>query len=339
MRIRLYVLLLSLAVSLWGSFAIAAPPAPLRLVSDVWPPFTDVEGKPREAIDLVKAALQRGGIAAKFSIMTWSTAEAELAGGKADGSAAMWKSPEREKYLLYSKPYLENRLLLVAKKGQNVAYRSVGELTGKRLAVTKGYAYGDAVLRQPNVTLIVRDSDADCLKAVLSGDADYLLLDALLVHHLFEFYAKKAGALIVAGDIPVVRYPLYFAIRKDYPKAEEIIDAFNKNVGKMIADGTYNTILHVPWIRADIDGDGIPEYVGSSKTGKKSLPDPSANKLGYPIFYSEPGQPGMNRTPGYVIDGKSYNNWGDAASSLNRAGPTGGQGLYKYSTGVVLLQF
>jgi polar amino acid transport system substrate-binding protein len=340
MRLRLLAALSLLFTLLVGVTAPAAPPAPpLKLVSDVWPPFTDVEGKPRQAIELVKAALLRGGVQSRFTITTWNEAVASLESGKADGSAAMWKSPEREKYLMFSQPYLENRLLLVSRKGENVSFLKVRELAGKRLALTKGYAYGDEVTRAPNVQLVVRESDAACLRAVLAKEADYVLLDELLVRQLFDFNATKAEALVAAGAKPIVQYPLYFALRKDHPRAAEIIAAFDKNVKSMIADGTYNTVLHVPWIRADVDGDGVSEYVGSKKTSAKTLPDPSTNNTSYTVFYSEPGAPTMNRSASYSIDGKTYNNWGDAATTLNRSGPTKGQGAYKYSTGFVLLEF
>lgn len=341
MRRRLIVLL-SLFVLVFASGVrpgAAAPASPLRLVSDVWPPFTDVDGKPRQAIDLVKAALLRGGALSRFSITTWSEAIAALESGKADGSAAMWKSPEREKYLLFSKPYLENRLLLVGRKGENVSFLKVADLAGRRLALTKGYAYGDEVTRAPNVRLVVKESDAACLRAVLANEADYVLLDELLVRQLFDFNQAKAEKLIAAGTKPVVRYPLYFALRKDYPAAAQIIEAFDKNVLEMIADGTYNTVLRVSWIRADVNGDGVPEYVGSKKATKKALPDPSTTNTSYTVFYSEPGPPTTNRSAQYNIDGKTYNTWGDAATTLNKSGPTAGQGAYKYSTGFVLLEF
>jgi polar amino acid transport system substrate-binding protein len=336
---RFLLFLPLLSVLFLSALGGAAPRAPLKLVSDVWPPFTDVEGKPRQAIDLVKAALLRGGIQSRFSIVAWSSAVAALEEGKADGSAAMWKNPDREKYLLFSKPYLENRLLLVARKGDSVAFTKVSELAGRRLALTKGYAYGDAVTRARTVQLVVKDSDADCLRAVLSNQADYVLLDELLVRQLFNANAAKANALIVAGEVPIVKYPLYFALRKDYPGAAEIVDTFNRNVQAMMSDGTYNTLLRMPWISADVNGDGVPEYVGSMKTSTKGSADPSTNKAGYPIFYSEPGLPTMNRTPTYLLDGKTYDNWGDAATTLNRTGPTRSQGIYKYSTGFVLLEF
>jgi ABC-type amino acid transport substrate-binding protein len=339
MKRRLVLLLSAFAVLIWSVVAAAAPPAPLRLVSDVWPPFTDREGQPRQAIDLVKAALLRGGVQSRFTILPWMDAVSAIEQGKADGSAAMWKSQEREKYLLFSKPYLENRLLLVGRKGENVSHLKVADLAGKRLALTKGYAYGDAVTRAPNVQLVIRDSDAACLRAVLAKEADYALLDELLVRQLFDFNGKKAESLIAAGTVPVVKYPLYFALRKDHPGAAEIIAAFDRNVVAMMADGTYNTVLRVSWIRADVDGDGVPEYVGSKKATQKTSPDPATNPLSYPIFYSEPGAPNMGRQAGYMLDGKSYNSWGDTATNLNRTGPTKPQGAYKYSTGFVLMEF
>src|SRR5262245_57616550 len=162
MLVRRLPTLLLLSGLLCAAGRVAAPPRPLRLVSDVWPPFTDVEGKPHEAYDLVKAALLRGNVRSESRIMTWTDAEAQLEQGKMDGSAAIWKSPEREKYLLFSKPYLENRLVLVGRKGEPVSFTKISELAGKRLALTKGYAYGESVTRAPGVQLVVLGNDAHC---------------------------------------------------------------------------------------------------------------------------------------------------------------------------------
>ena len=40
----------------------------------------------------------------------------------------------------------------------------------------------------------------------------------------------------------------------------------------MIADRTYHKLLHVDWIVADIDGDGIPEYIPASDQAGKAPP-------------------------------------------------------------------
>lgn len=319
----------------------AEPPrAPLRLFGDEWPPFTDAEGKPREAIDLVESALLRGGVRSQFTIMNWHEAEQLLEKGQMDGSAAMWKSPEREKYLLFSKPYLENRLILVGRKGENVSQKSVSELSGKRLALTRGYAYGKGVTQATDVQYSFYANDAECLRAVLNNQADYLLLDQLMVEHLFRAYSDKAQQLIVAGSEAMASHQLHLALRKDYSGANQIIADFNRNVAHMMVDGTYNVLLHVAWIRKDVNGDGSVDYVASSKIASQGDNDPSLGHGAYSLFNSSTRAAGRGQpAPAYVIDGKSYNTWGDAATTLDRAGPNPPTGAYRYSTGFVLGSF
>lgn len=319
---------------------LAEKPVTLRLGGDRWPPFTEVEGKSRDAINLVESGLLRSGLRSTFSIVSWNDVLKQLATGQLDGGVAMWKTPEREEFLVFSRPYLENRLVLVARRGANVSVASVAELAGKRLAITGGYAYGDAVTAAPSVKLVPLENDAACLRAVLEGRADYLLLDELMVRHLFDEYADKAQKLLAVGEVPIVARELHLALRKSLPRAAEIIAAFDRSVERMIQDGTYNVLLHVPWIRRDIDGDGELEYIASTKSTPSGGGDPGATRGGYSLFNSSPSTAAVaQRAPEYVIDGKSYNSWGDAATTLEHAETSLPAGSYKYSTGFVLGTF
>ena len=343
----LLVLLACFGASMLRAGLLQAEPLPaeparaqLRLFGDEWPPFTDVEGKPREAMDLVESALLRGGVRSQFTIMNWHDAEQLLEKGELDGSAAIWKSPGREKYLLFSNPYLENRLILVARKGANVSQKAVSELSGKRLALTRGYAYGNGVTQAAGVQYSFYANDAECLRAVLNNQADYLLLDELMVEHLFRAYRDKAQRLLVAGPEAMAIRPLHLALRKAYPGASRIIAEFNRNVAQMMKDGTYNMLLHVAWIRKDVNGDGSMDYVASSKSASRGDSDPSLTHGAYSLFNSSTRAAGTGQpAPAYVIDGKSYNTWGDAATTLDRAGRSPPTGAYKYSTGFVLGSF
>ena len=91
--------------------------AALHLGSTPWSPFTNEPGKPRYAIELVEAALRRLEISAETAIVPDGTLTPALLEGRFDGSPALWRDPEREAKLVYSKPYLENRLVLVARRG------------------------------------------------------------------------------------------------------------------------------------------------------------------------------------------------------------------------------
>jgi polar amino acid transport system substrate-binding protein len=339
-RRRLLASVCLVSALLASAFGAAAPPEPLRLAADEWPPFTDVEGKPRRAIALVEAGLRRGNLRTSFGILKWTSLMSLLGRGNFDGVAAIWKTPEREKSLLYSKPYFQNRLVLVARAGDDASATSIAQLPeGKRLALTNGYGYSPSVTGASNVKLIHYDTDADCLRAVLAKQADYLLLDELVVRHLFKRYPEKAPKLIVVGQTALDQHPLHLALRKDYPNAANILADFDRNMSKMMADGTYNVLLDLPWIGVDTDQDGELEYIASSRSAAQADGDPNARHNDYPVFNSGAHAPNTGRAPEYVIDGKSYNSWGEAASTLQRDTTAAGSDLYKYSTGFVLGQF
>lgn len=234
----------------------------LRLVSTPWPPFTN-EVEPRFALDLVEAALGRVSMGATTTIVEPSAFTPSLLSNAFDGSAAAWKDPERESALVFSQPYLENRLILVGRRDQDVSAATLADLKGKRIAIVEGYAYGEGVTSS-GAMLIPARSEEDSLAQLLANKADYVLMDDLVVQYILSNYPNEAKTRLNVGSKPLLTRPLYFAVRRSYPNASTIISRFNSQLRGMIADKTYHRLLHVAWIRADVDGDGIPEYVPQS---------------------------------------------------------------------------
>src|SRR5262249_39062066 len=114
---------------------VAAQTSQLKLVSTAWPPFTNAPKQPRFALDLVETALGRIGVSAKPPIVSAPQSTPSLLSGLFDGSAAAWKDPERERELIFSQPYLENRLVLVGRHGADVSAKTLPDLKGRRVAI------------------------------------------------------------------------------------------------------------------------------------------------------------------------------------------------------------
>jgi len=164
-------------------------------------------------------------------------------------------------------------------------------LKGRKIAIVGGYAYGDIDSAGP---IFVRTKgEEDSLTQLLRGQVDYALMDDLVVEYLVENYAKEAQARLQLGSTPLIKRALYFVIRKNYPNAVTVITRFNSELIGMIKDRTYHKLLHVDWIRADIDGDGIPEYIPATNEIGKTAPEhayslattPTLVKSGSPHFY------------------------------------------------------
>lgn len=273
----------------------------LRLLSTAWPPFTNDPGQARFALDLVEAALGRIGIASQTTIVEPAQFTPLLLKGPYDGSAAAWKDPERERVLLFSEPYLENRLILVGRADADVSATALAQLSGKRVAIVEGYSYGDAVGTGP--AFVGTRSEEDSLTQLLGGAVDYTLMDEIVVQYIVDHHSEEARTKLRFGAASLLTRPLYLAVRRTHPEAQSIVRRFNEQIRAMIADRTYHRLLHVGWIRADIDGDGLAEYLPQSDSS-----GPSEPQRAYTLFSArEPESQQLQKR--YVFGGTIYNDW------------------------------
>jgi polar amino acid transport system substrate-binding protein len=297
-----------------ASFMVFAQSSQLRLVSTVWPPFTNQPGQPRFALDLVEAAFGRLGITTRTTIVDAAQFTPALLEGEFDGSAAAWRDPERDRVLLFSQPYLENRLVLIGRKGSDVSAPALSALKGKRIAIVGGYSYGNAI-DEATSTFVRSRNEEDSLSLLLAGSVDYALMDELVVQYIVDNYPKEAGTKLQLGSTPLVTRELHLAIRRTRPDAESIISRFNAQLRGMIADRTYHRLLHVAWIRADVDGDGIPEFVPQSDRAGTLQP-----QRAYTLFSNPQPTPELSvetpppTQPRFYIGGSIYTDWATVPS-------------------------
>ena len=273
----------------------------LKLVSDVWPPFTNIENEKAVATDLVKQALKRIKVETEFNIIEFDDLIVGVENGTYDGSAALWFSEEREKTLIYSEPYLQNQLVLVALKGADVTIETVAELTGKKIGVVKDYAYGSRLLDAPNLELVFSESDQNNLEKLFDNKIDYMLVDNLLIHYLLKYELNDVNELLSISATPFKTKTLHFVLNKKVKNAQEIINKFNEKIKIMIKDGTYNKVLGINWIEADVNNDGITELVLIGDDAGEEAPSQS-----YPIFHE---QHNGDINKGYYINEVYYKNW------------------------------
>jgi polar amino acid transport system substrate-binding protein len=303
-------LLLSLALSAASLSGQPAPGNPLRLISTPWPPFTNDAGQPRFALDLVEAALGRIGLSATTTMVAPAQFTSALLSNTYDGSAAAWKDAERERVLVFSQPYLENRLILVGRRGEDVSATALADLNGKRVALVEGYSYGKAI-GNSGATVVQSSSDEDSLALLLAHKADYVLMDELVVQYILNNYPTEAQTRLTVGASPLLTRQLHFAVRRSRQDAVSIVERFNAQLRGMVADRTYHRLLHVSWIRADIDGDGVTEFVPKSDLSGTAAPQHT-----YSLFSTDPrtAKP-LETQPRFYVGGSIYTDW---ASIPNR---------------------
>lgn len=278
----------------------------LRFVSPLRPPFTDEPGNLRFGLDLVEAALGRINVNPKTTIVPSGQYGDALLKGPFDGTAFGWRDAERERVLLFSDPYLENRLVLVGRSGSDVNARTFTDLRGKKLALVNGYAYGEAI-EVDGPTWVRTEGEQDSLSRLLNGAVDYVLMDELVVQYLVASYPEESRTRLSIGTIALLTRPVYMALHRSLPDAGALIKGFNAQLRAMIIDHTYHRLLHVDWIRADIDGDGKLEYVAESDQAGSTQPKRAYDLFSQTLSATPPSTP--PELERYFFGGSVYNGW------------------------------
>ncbi|WP_215224052.1 substrate-binding periplasmic protein [Echinicola shivajiensis] len=275
----------------------------LKLASDIWPPFTDTDPNSAVALNLVREALNRIGVPTEVTIQEFDDVMSGIEGKIFDGSAALWMTGEREATMLFSNAYMQNQLVLVGKRGQDVDLLAMNGLANRSIGLVKGYAYNKDFENVSDVTIVQSASDEENFQKLLNDEVDCILVDALLVEYLLKQQNEEVREHLVVSKSPFIIRPLYFALRKDYPGAEKIIKEFNKEIRKMSHDGSYHKLLGLDWLAMDINNDGVAELVPRGETIGVLPPQSS-----YMVYYDEDEKQAPKQ---YYIGGKMYDSWDD----------------------------
>jgi|GEM_PF-6113649 len=130
-------------------------------------------------------------------------------------------TPERESYLLFSKPYLSFPLVIISRK-DSPFIGGIGDLQGMKMAfVTDNVVYEwmwkDRIDMAPHFV----STPLDALKAVSLGRADAHIDNLAAASFLIEKYGL--ANLKIAAPTPYQNYTLHVAVRKDWPELVTII--------------------------------------------------------------------------------------------------------------------
>lgn len=197
-----------------------------------FPPFHYYNGQSRpsgigpEYIDIIMKKL---GVEVHYEKPTaWPEVLNKIKTGQLDVIACSAKSPDRETFLNFSRPYLSFPLVILAPKDAPFV-GGLRDLHGKRVAlvkkvVTKEWLQRDGI----NVDAISVSTPLKALQAVSTGRADAAIENLAAASYLMQRHGL--ANLKVAAPTDWGKYELYFAVRKDWPVLASIINKALANI-------------------------------------------------------------------------------------------------------------
>lgn len=202
-------------------------------------------------IDLAQAVAKKLNKKVKFQPINWSMKETELKNGNID---LIWNgysiSDERKEKVEFSKPYLNNKQVIVTLADSKISGKS--DLAGKKVGAQNESTAVDAVEKDAN---LLKSFDGGKLVTFKDNnqalmDLEAKRLDAIVVDEILARYYMKARGQekykILAEDFGSEQYGV--GIRKGDTK---FVEAFNKALDEVIADKTAAEISK-KWFEEDI---------------------------------------------------------------------------------------
>ncbi len=191
-----------------------------------WPPFNFFEdGESRGfSIDYMNLLASMIGVKVDYATgPTWNEFLGMMKSGDLDVMLNIVKTPERQKYLLYTKPYAYNPNSILSRK--DAPYNDLQQLIGKTVALPKGFFYEEILKRDyPRIKLHLVKDVSESMKAVVFGKADAALGELAVFNYLMG--REMMSGLVLSGEVDLggSNYSqLNVATRKDLPVLASIL--------------------------------------------------------------------------------------------------------------------
>ena len=202
-------------------------------------------------VDLAKETLRRMGVECKFKPIDWDKKREELTSGNVD---MIWNgldiTDERKEYMIFTKPYMDDRQILLIRKDEPHGIFSEDDLGGRIVGVQVGSSSEDYInkseyLQRTIASFRTYAKFKELLSALSRGEIDVIVCDEMVAR--YEMNKNPAQFKIVNVKIGEIT-GMAVGFRKE---DTALRDRVQKVFDEIIDDGTAKKISE-KWFHADL---------------------------------------------------------------------------------------
>ncbi|WP_343551410.1 arginine ABC transporter substrate-binding protein [Pantoea sp.] len=231
-----------IAALLAGLSLSASAAQTLRFATEAsYPPFEFVDSDNKIQgfdVDLANALCKEMDATCTFTNQAFDSLIPSLKFRRFDAvMAGMDITPDREKQVLFSKPYYDNSAIFIAQKGK---LADVAALKGKRVGVQNGTTHQKYLSdKHSDITVVPYDSYQNAVLDLKNGRIDAVFGDTAVVNEWLKQNTNLAPLGEKVTDKDYFGTGLGIAVRQGNT---DLQGKFNAALEKIKADGTYKTI-------------------------------------------------------------------------------------------------
>jgi polar amino acid transport system substrate-binding protein len=192
---------------------------------------------------LINAVFEKAGIPVTVKPFPWKRVLSMGENGEA-GIGGIYKNAKRLEIFDYSDQLFVERLVIYTRKGEPVNYTGINSLKGKKVAIIRGWSYGDDFDKGKTSGLFSVDeaqSDEIGFQKMLT----YKNVDCVVaVEESGEKILSRLGIKdkVQKEKTPLAESPTFVVFAKKANRQTDI-RSFNKALKDMKADGSYQTVI------------------------------------------------------------------------------------------------
>ena len=202
-------------------------------------------------IEMAKEAGKRLGVLIKFQPIDWDNKRDEINSGHVD---MIWNgldiTDKRKEYMIFSKPYMEDRQILLVRRDSDLDIHSEYDIEGKIIGTQGGSSSDDYINANETLKSHLKehktyDKFNEAVQALINGDIEVVVCDEIVARYETNLDPEHLKIINVkVGEIADTGV----GFRKDNV---ELRDSVQKVLDAMIKDNTARKIS-IRWFHADL---------------------------------------------------------------------------------------
>ena len=202
-------------------------------------------------VDLAKEAAKRLGVNVEFKPINWSQKKEEITSGSVD---MIWNgldiTEERKEYMIFTRPYMDDRQILLVKKGSDQEIYSEEDLAGKIVGTQAGstsenYLNENEDLKSKFADFRTYNKFKSGIDALKNNAINVFICDELIARYEMNQAPNQFEIIDLKSDFST-------KVAIGFPKeSTELRDEIQSVFDEMVRDGTAKKISE-EWFQADL---------------------------------------------------------------------------------------
>lgn len=196
--------------------------------------------------DIFDELFGRLNIHYEIRLVPWARALDSALHGKCDGIPLLMKNKEREAFLKYTIPVVNNRemLFFLPERLGEFQWEEFGDLKDYHIGLVRGYAYGDAfteAIAKYNIKITYAKDSQMNFNMLQAKRVDFVIEDEIIARQILDKHPAWSKTTMTAPK-PVSSYTWHIGLSIHSPLVSRI-DDINSVLNDMHKDGSLEEIL------------------------------------------------------------------------------------------------